>query len=136
MFTLKYKDNQLLFTVALIIHITFTVITSAYDLKDYFEQSLTPSFIRATVFSLLITKILFDGLKFSLWQIIVIALVALQALISHSGSLLYIYICNGIAKYRYSHNMQNNIIRSSHILQYHHNPFFLWFHIRDVHRRI
>ena len=91
MYKLRWQDGQLLFTIALVLHVLFTVVSATYDLKDFFEQSRVLTLVRATVFGLLIAKIALDGLKFSLWQIVTVALVVLQALISHGHSLLYIY---------------------------------------------
>lgn len=92
MFKLRPEDGQLLFAIALSLHIIISIISCTNDLKDFFTNTPTVSIVRYTVFALLIAKIALDGLKFSLWQIVLVALATMQCIISHGGSLLYIYI--------------------------------------------
>lgn len=92
MFKLRWRDGQLLFAIALSLHVFITIISCTNDLKDFFANSPTVSIVRYIIFALLIAKIALDGLKFSLWQVVLVALAALQCIISHGGTLIYIYI--------------------------------------------
>lgn len=91
MYKLKQQDGQLLFTIALVVNIVFQVFASTHDLKDAFMQSGALRMIQAAVFSLLVAKIMLDGIKFSLGQIVTVSLIAFQAVVSLNAALIYIY---------------------------------------------